>query len=274
MPKIALAQLSLSENLPDNMRKTIAAMSTASKNGADLIVFPEVQFSPFFPRNRNSDAKQFLFDIDHECVRNVRSECRRLRLMSAINIYLAERGKEYDASVLIDKKGQIVGTSKMVHITQAENFYEQDYYAPSAEGFRVYSTPIGMIGIEICFDRHYPESIRCSTLLGADIILVPTVNMVGEPLEMFEWEMRVAAYHNSVYIAMCNRVGVEGHVEYCGQSLLVDPRGDVVLRGNNREDVLCAEFDLDLVRNTRSENKYLDLYRPENFTVSAPSDQS
>lgn len=72
----------------------------------------------------------------------------------------------------------------MVHIAQNENFFEQDYYAPSNDGFKIITTPLGNIGIVVCFDRHFPESIRTEKALGTDIILIPTANTKSEPLEM------------------------------------------------------------------------------------------
>ena len=94
-------------------------------------------------------------------------------------------------SFLIDDEGNIIGTQKMVHVAQCEQFYEQSYYTPSEEGFSVFDTKIGKIGIVVCFDRHYPESIRTEALRGAELILVPTANTTAEPLEMFQWEIRV-----------------------------------------------------------------------------------
>ena len=86
---------------------------------------------------------------------------------------------------------------------------ECDYYTPSEEGFQVFTTEFGKIGIVICFDRHLPESIRSCAAQGADLVIVPTANTKAEPLEMFEWEMRVQAYQNQTFVAMCNRVGKE-----------------------------------------------------------------
>ena len=74
----------------------------------------------------------------------------------------------------------------------------------------MFDTIYGNIGIVVCFDRHYTESIRTEMLMGADLIVVPTVNTKAEPSEMFEWELRVQAFQNSVAVAMCNRVGTEG----------------------------------------------------------------
>lgn len=61
-----------------------------------------------------------------------------------------------------------------------------------------------------------------------DLILIPTVNTKTEPSEMFEWELRVQAFHNSVSIAMCNRVGQEGEMNFSGESIVVDPNGKVI----------------------------------------------
>lgn len=103
-----------------------------------------------------------------------------------------------------------------------------DYYTPSNDGFKVFDTEYGKIGIVVCFDRHYPESIRTEALMGADLILIPTVNTIAEPSEMFEWEPRVQAFHNSISIAMCNRVGHEGEMNFSGESIVVSPNGEVL----------------------------------------------
>ena len=97
----------------------------------------------------------------------------------------------------------------MEHIAQNKNFYEQDYYTLAKDGFKVFSTPFGKTGIVICFDRHLPENIRTCALKGADLVIVPTANTKAEPMELFEWEIRVQAMQNQVFIAMCNRVGME-----------------------------------------------------------------
>lgn len=121
-------------------------------------------------------------------------------------------------SLLIGDHGEIIGRQKMVHIAQCENFYEQSYYTPSEEGFQVFDTPFGKIGIVVCFDRHYPESIRTEALRGAELVIIPTANTKAEPSELFQWEIRVQAFQNSVNIAMCNRVGNEGGMVFSGES--------------------------------------------------------
>ena len=92
--------------------------------------------------------------------------------------------------------------------------------------------PCGKVGIAICFDRHLPESIRTCTRKGAQLIIIPTANTLAEPLEMFEWELRVQAFQNNVFAAMCNRVGREDKMYSCGQSLIVSPDGDILFKAN------------------------------------------
>src|SRR5262249_15387824 len=150
----------------------------------------------------------------------------------------------FDASIAIDATGEILGISKMVHIAQLPCFYEQDYYAPSDTGFHVYSTTKGRIGIVVCFDRHYPESIRACARQGAELIVVPTANTAAEPMELFAWEMRVAAFQNNVFIAMCNRTGAEGQMQFSGESLVCNPNGDVIYKAGDGETLGIAELSL------------------------------
>ena len=109
--------------------------------------------------------------------------CRNNKISAVPNLYLLENDRTYDASIFIDKNGEVKGTQKMVHIAQAEQFYEQDYYTPSDEGFKVFDTEFGKIGLVVCFDRHYPESIRTEVLRGAELILIPTVNTKADDTE-------------------------------------------------------------------------------------------
>ena len=137
----------------------------------------------------------------------IRDACRKFRIYASPNVYLKQGEKRYDASLMIGSGGEILGVSKMVHIAQAKFFYEQDYYTPSDDGFKVYDTPFGKIGIVICFDRHLPDGIRSCAKQGAELVIIPTANILGEPLELFAWEVRVQSFQNTVFTAMCNRVG-------------------------------------------------------------------
>lgn len=162
--RIALAQIKNAGTVKDNLDKSIECIKEASENNADLILFPEVQLTEFFPQYKGQDVSQYRLKLDSKEVKMLQSASKRYNIISVPNIYLEEE-KNYDASLLIGKDGEIKGIQKMVHIAQARQFYEQDYYTPSNDRFKVFDTEYGKIGIVICFDRHYPESIRTEALM-------------------------------------------------------------------------------------------------------------
>lgn len=261
--KIALFQMANAGTISSNLDKSIQAIEEASKNNADLILFPEVQLTEFFPQYPGKDVTKYRVGLDSEIVKTFCKAAKENHIMVVPNILLYENGKSYDASLLVQKDGTIAGVQKMVHVAQAEQFYEQDYYAPSDEGFFVLDTECGKIGIVVCFDRHYPESIRTESLMGAELILIPTVNTKAEPSEMFEWELRVQAFQNSVMIAMCNRVGREGEMDFSGESIVVDANGNVITKASDEEQIIYAEMNLAESGEIRKRKNYTNLRRTE-----------
>lgn len=220
--RLALVQMPNYGSVELNLNKSLRAVEVAAAHGADLVLFPEVHLTEFFPQYPGQDVRKYAVTIEGEPVKNFCDICMKNTISAVSNLYLLENDRMYDAGIFIDKNGEVKGVQKMVHVAQAEQFYEQDYYTPSDDGFRVFDTELGKIGIVVCFDRHYPESIRTETLQGADLILIPTVNTKAEPSQMFEWELRVQAFQNSVILAMCNRVGTEGNMCFSGESIVVD----------------------------------------------------
>ena len=261
--KIALAQMKMSACVLENYEKSVELIQAAAKEGARLICFPEIQLSPFFPQYEKRDASPWVIPADSSYIRGVCDACRAAEIYASPNFYVEEHGHCYDMSLLIDDKGTILGRQKMVHIAQAACFYEQDYYTPSEEGFHVFDTALGKIGIVVCFDRHYPESVRTEALQGAELILIPTANTKAEPSELFQWEIKIQAFHNSVDIAMPNRTGLEGGMDFSGESIVTDYKGDTLALADDQEQLLFAEVDLSAARQTRERKPHTSLRRPE-----------
>lgn len=189
----------------------------------------------------------------------IRNACRAFRICACPNLYLQQGGQLYDASVMIDSNGEILGVSKMVHIAQSRYFYEQDYYTPTDGGFPVYRLPFGRVGVVICFDRHMPDSIRNCAKQGAELVIIPTANIEGEPLELFEWEIRVQAFQSTVFAAMCNRVGQENAMSFTGQSLAAGPDGSLIFKAAGEETMLLLDLPLEQVRRERTLRPWLTL---------------
>lgn len=260
--KIALFQMKMTDNTVYNLERCLEAVYAAAAAGADLILFPELTLLPFFPQYPGLDVKRHAVSISHSMIRRFQDACKTSNIYAVPNFYLLEGEKRYDASILIDRQGEIAGIQKMVHIAQAEQFYEQDYYTPSDDGFHVFETDFGRIGIVVCFDRHYPESVRTEALRGADLILIPTANTKSEPLELFEWEIRVQAFQNCVPIAMCNRTGREDAMDFAGESLVVDASGSLLSKAGDEEGIYYAQIEMDSARKMQKIRPYTTLRRP------------
>ena len=261
--KLAMAQISMTENIEDNLCKTLSCIEQAK--GCDLIFFPEIQLSPFFPQYEKRDVSHYLFETDSPYIEAIQKKAKEISVYVSPNVYLLIDGKSYDSSLWITPEGKIEGISKMVHIMQAEQFYEQDYYTSSDDGFKVFDTPFGKVGIVICFDRHLPESIRICTLKGAQLVIIPTANTKSEPLEIFEWELRIQAYQNNVYIAMCNRVGIEDKMQFCGESIVVSPDGEIIFKADDTETLPIVDIDLLYADVSRRNRPYIETRRPEQY---------
>ena len=259
--KIALAQMKMSPDIQENYRKSLQFIHEASEKRADIICFPEIQLSPFFPQYPNRDVSEYAIAEDSGYVNGIRKACHDCHIFASPNFYIKENGRGYDMSLLIDAQGEIIGRQKMVHIAQCAMFYERSYYTPSEEGFAVFETVLGKIGIVVCFDRHYPESIRTEALRGAELIIIPTANTSTEPSELFQWEIRVQAFQNSVNIAMCNRVGTEDGMNFSGESLLSDSMGNIIAIAGNAEELLVTDVDVSKATIIRKSKPYTSLRR-------------
>lgn len=266
--RLSMAQMRLGADRQANEEKTLDFARRAA--GSDLLFFPEIQNAPFFPQYPQQDVEQYVTHLGNAIVGKLQQLAREQHMAISPNFYIeAEDGRRFDRSLWLDADGELIGHASMVHVFQAPQFYEVDYYTPSEDGFKVFDTPFGRVGIVICFDRHLPESIRTCALLGAALVIVPTANCKAEPMELFEWEIRVQAMQNSVFVAMCNRVGLEGEMDFAGESLVADPYGNLVCKADDQEQLITV--DLDLAEAVRKQEKipWLKLRRPEWYGAKA-----
>ena len=190
---------------------------------------------------------------------------RELGVVTILNLFERDGDCAYDCSPVIDADGSILGRTRMVHITDYPCFHEQGYYTPGDTGAPVYQTKAGTIGVAICYDRHYPEYMRALKLGGAELVVVPQAGAVDEwPDGLYEGEMRVAAFQNGYFVALCNRVGAEECLTFGGESFVCAPDGTVVARAPRLQDaILMADVDLDQVRSSHADRLFMQHRRPE-----------
>ncbi|MDB6000294.1 MAG: carbon-nitrogen hydrolase family protein [Rhizobacter sp.] len=264
--KIALAQLEVKpQSLANNVDVACAWIDKAADAGAELVLFPEIHLSSFFPQYSGRRDLAIPMSLSSREMSQLRDHCKKREIAGVPNVYLEEGNGFYDASVVIDSQGDVLDVGKMVHIADQPLFYEQDYYTPSNTGFRVVTVAGVRVGIVVCFDRHYAESFRACAKQGAELILIPTVNTKTEPLDIFEAELRAAAYQNNVFIAMANRVGQEDAMHFAGESIVVDPEGGVMHKADDQERLVTVTLDLSMVAQARQRRPYLSLLKPYRY---------
>ena len=244
--KLSLAQIRLGDNKNQNFNKTIDYIAKAG-NKSDLLIFPELQLSPFYPLKHieewNATRDDLSITLDDHRVRKIQEAARESDIYVSPNIYIKEDGKNYDMSLMINPKGEIVGKSAMVNIHSSEKFWEGDYYDSWGEGYKVYHLQFGNVGVVVCYDRHKDGIEQCAQL-GAQVVVIPTVNLISEPMDEYAQEMIDKAKANKVYIAMCNRVGREGDDTFAGESIVVSPEGEVLVKAGNHEELITVEINL------------------------------
>jgi N-carbamoylputrescine amidase len=264
--RIALIQQQAAADKNENVQRGLQALDEAAANGAELVCFAELAFEPFYPqRPAGADFKELAEPVPGPITEAFSVKAAEHGVVVVINLFERDGEHTYDSSPVIDADGTLLGRTRMVHITDYPCFHERGYYTPGDTGAPVYSTKVGNIGVAICYDRHYPEYTRALALAGAQVVIVPQAGAVDEwPEGLYEAEMRVAAFQNGYYTALCNRVGEEECLTFAGESFVCDPEGLVVARAPSLEEtVLYADLDLSKVDSSHARQLFLRDRRPE-----------
>jgi N-carbamoylputrescine amidase len=264
--RIALVQQPATSDLATNLERGLDAARRAAADGAKVVCFAELAFSPFYPQNPSSgDPVELAEEIPGPITEAFSVLARELEIVVILNLFERDGERTYDSSPVIDVDGRLLGVTRMVHITDYQCFHEQDYYHPGESGAPVYDTAVGKLGVAICYDRHYPEYMRTLALGGAEVVFIPQAGAAGEwPEGLFEAELRVAAFQNGYFTALCNRVGAEAKLTFAGESFVCDPAGRVVARaGLGTEETLICNLELDEVGGSHARRLFLRDRRPE-----------
>lgn len=165
----------------------------------------------------------------------------------------------FNAAQLVDRDGRVLAGYRKSHL-----FGEVDTRAfePGEGDFTVVGLDDLRVGILICYDVEFPESVRALALAGADLVAVPTALMT--PYEVVTRTLVPArAYENQVYVAYANRSGSEGSLTYTGESCVVGPDGVDLARAGSGDELLLAEIDPARLASSRADNTHLRDRRPE-----------
>jgi predicted amidohydrolase len=250
-------------SLEANIADSVARIDAAAAQGAKLMVLPELTSSGYVFETRD-EAFSLAEEIPHGPASRAWMAAAK-RHGAWIVAGIAERvgQKLFNSAVLIGPDGH-VGTFRKMHLWAAENLF----FEPGDLGFPVYSTPIGRIGMLICYDGWFPEAYRLCALQGADIVCVPT-NWVPIPGQdpkqpaMANVLAMGAAHVNSVFVAAADRVGTERGQPFLGCSLICAYTGWPVAGPASRTEpeTIIADLNLSEARRKRNWNDFNQILR-------------
>jgi hypothetical protein len=254
--------------------RMVALLDRAAARGCNLVVFPELALTTFFPRWMIEDQAELDRFYEAEMPG---PETRRLFEAAAkhkIGFYLGyaeliregNRTRRFNTAILVDRAGKIVGKYRKVHLPGHSELepqrpwqhLEKRYFEVGDLGFPVWRTMGGVMGMCICNDRRWPETFRVMGLQGVELVMLgyntPEGNGAGfEPihLRMFHnhLTMQAAAYQNASWVVGVAKAGREEGVDMMGGSCIVAPTGEIVaLCATVEDELVTADCDLDATK--------------------------
>lgn len=267
-----LGPIQKSEGRDVAVGRMLVLLEDAKEKNCDLVVFPELALTTFFPRWNMDDAHEidsyFESEMPNAATQSLFDRAKQYGI--AISFGYAERvdgngaQHRYNTSILVDKDGAIIGKYRKTHLPGHGAFdpersfqhLEKKYFEPGNTGFKVWRTLGGILGMCICNDRRWPESYRVMGLQGVEMVLVgfntPSANSQNpdEPEEMRTFHndlsVQAGAYQNGTWVVSVAKAGVEDGHELLGGSTIVHPSGKIVARSGTLEDeLIVADCDLD-----------------------------
>lgn len=247
------------------------AARDAASQGAQIIGFQEVFNAPYFCQVQEPEHYRWAEPVpDGPTVTRMQALARELGLVIVVPVYEVEQaGFYYNTAAVIDADGSYLGKYRKHHIPQVKGFWEKYYFKPGNLGWPVFDTAVGKVGVNICYDRHFPEGWRALGLAGAEIVYNPSATSRGLSAYLWQLEQPAAAVANEYFVAAINRVGVEeyGDNDFYGTSYFVDPRGQFVgdVASDKNEELVVRDLDLGLIEEVRQQWAFYRDRRPDAY---------
>ena len=260
MLTIALAQIDVHRKQPEvNLTRVRGFAAQARGAGADLLLLPELWLHGY----DLAHAEEWAAPLGEGGFGQMAALAREFGLYLSGTLLERHAGGVSNTAVLYAPDGALVGSYRKVHLFR---LMQEHRYLVAGDRAVLFPTPWGAVGIPICYDLRFPEFLRAMALAGAVLFLIPAQWPTAR-LEAWLTLTRARAIENELFVAACNRVGVEGKASFPGRSCVVGPLGHVLTEGDDQERLLIAQLDL---REVETARRYLPVYddrRPEAYRV-------
>jgi 5-aminopentanamidase len=239
-------------DLAYNLSRIQAMLADAVRAGAKLVVFPECAITGYnFPSidDARKVAEPATGSAAGPALQTIAQACRELDAHVVVGTLRADPGdtRVYNSAVLIGPGG-VLHVYDKAHLP----FCGADKFTTRGDtGFCVTDTPLGRIGMLICYDLRFPEASRALALRGADILALPTNWPAGAETAP-EFMARARAFENRIFVVACNRTGAERGAHYIGRSCIAAPNGKHLADASpENEQIIYADVDVSQARRKR-----------------------
>ena len=249
--KVAGVQTDIGPDPKENLRRTLEMIDGAAKDGADFICLPEL-FMTGFDYNYIKDQSEGIPNEVTGILSRKADEASVYILAGSIPEAVGE--EIYNTSVLFGKDGNILGSYSKIHLF---SIMDEKKNFSHGRKVQVFDTDFGTIGVTICYDLRFPELFRKLSIMGAKVIFVPSEFPVPK-LDHWRTLLKARAIENQIYVVGVNRVGKDESSRFFGHSMVVDPRGAILIEAGEDEEIISASIDLANVKAAREKIFYLD----------------
>ena len=220
---------------------------------SDLILLPEIWPCGFFSFDRyQSDSESLDGPIVSAFKQKARDHDAYILMGSMVE---NQDQKFYNTSIFINPQGEIAACYRKIHLFGYQS--DETQILTPGEDVVVTETPWGICGFSTCYDLRFPELFRRMVDQGAQFFLVASA-WPHVRLEAWKLFNRARAHENLAYLISCNAAGSNDGKQYAGNSMIVDPLGQIAAQGGEQEELVSADIDPGLVDTVRQDFSALD----------------
>jgi len=234
-----------------------------SLSHTDILVFPELMFSEYFPLTENDAYFSYAKSTDDSSFDQFKNLAQDKNAVVVLPFYEKDFGKYFNSVLVFDTDGTVAGKYRKMHIPYDPGFYEKNYFQEGDTGFVPIKTSVATIGVLICWDQWFPEAARMMALKGADILIYPTAigwddtepeSVNDEQLDAWKTSMRAHSIANGIFTVAVNRIGKEGNIDFWGNSFICRPNGQLINTPHHSEELYSTTINLGEAQ------EYLDIW--------------
>ena len=256
------------------VERMMALLEAAIREGVELIAYPEMALTTYFPKRVRPDFDHFFeTEVPPKSLEPLLRRAAQARVAVHAGFCEKAEGKYFNTALLTDRDGRLCGTFRKIHLPGTKipdgfaQVHEPYYFAHGDTGYKVFDCAGAKVGIAICQDRRYPESYRALALQGAEIIVIGyNTPLSALALDLNDLCMRSGAYANACFVVGIAKAGVEDGMELIGGSSVINPQGQIIAKASTTGDELIAALiDLDQMTPVRKRWNFLGRRQPQHY---------